>query len=361
MVLHRHQQAYDGVAALTGRLARHPARRGPRPARRERRRQVDPDGRRVRHHAVPTAAPSRSRASRSTCSTPAVATELGIAIVHQHPAVLPDMTVAENIRVAVPQRVLGAAQDERRRDASDARRRRLDGPPRRPGRLAHASRRSTCSSWPRRSSSSRRLLILDEPTAPLGQDAVDLLFDLVRAAAAARHRRRLHHPPAGRGPRARRPGHRAARRQAARHRARSTTITDDELLALIVGRAARLHLPAQADPTAPTTRPVLTVESLTGPGFSDVSFDGAAAARSSASPASSATVRAHLLRALAGLEPFTGTVHIGERALRRASSLRRHVGVPAGRPAPRGPDDDPLGARERRGLGAARLPPRDRC
>ena len=33
--------------------------------------------------------------------TPARAQELGIAIVHQHPALLPDMTVAENILVAV--------------------------------------------------------------------------------------------------------------------------------------------------------------------------------------------------------------------------------------------------------------------
>src|SRR5512144_100554 len=31
--------------------------------------------------------------------TPPLATALGIAIVHQHPAVMPDMTVAENIRV----------------------------------------------------------------------------------------------------------------------------------------------------------------------------------------------------------------------------------------------------------------------
>ena len=30
--------------------------------------------------------------------TPAMAQDLGIAIVHQHPALLPDMTVAENIR-----------------------------------------------------------------------------------------------------------------------------------------------------------------------------------------------------------------------------------------------------------------------
>src|SRR5581483_1736300 len=33
--------------------------------------------------------------------TPALAQALGIAMVHQHPALLPDMTVAENIRVAV--------------------------------------------------------------------------------------------------------------------------------------------------------------------------------------------------------------------------------------------------------------------
>src|SRR3954466_16297302 len=34
--------------------------------------------------------------------TPALAQDLGIAPVHQHPAPPPDMTVAENIRVAVP-------------------------------------------------------------------------------------------------------------------------------------------------------------------------------------------------------------------------------------------------------------------
>src|SRR3954464_15701077 len=43
--------------------------------------------------------------------TPARATKLGIAIVHQHPAVLPDLTIAENIAVAVPERFLG---DDRR-------------------------------------------------------------------------------------------------------------------------------------------------------------------------------------------------------------------------------------------------------
>src|SRR5207244_10160344 len=39
--------------------------------------------------------------SRVDHLTPALAQDLGIAMVHQHPALLPDMTVAENIRLAV--------------------------------------------------------------------------------------------------------------------------------------------------------------------------------------------------------------------------------------------------------------------
>src|SRR3989440_3044219 len=42
--------------------------------------------------------------------TPALAQELGVAIVHQHPALLPDMTVAENIQVSL------SAQQLRQRD-----------------------------------------------------------------------------------------------------------------------------------------------------------------------------------------------------------------------------------------------------
>src|SRR3954451_781916 len=42
--------------------------------------------------------------------TPALAQQLGIAIVHQHPALFPDLTVAENLRVAL------APEHLRRRD-----------------------------------------------------------------------------------------------------------------------------------------------------------------------------------------------------------------------------------------------------
>ena len=61
------------------------------------------DGTRRRHDRASTAMPVEHL-------TPAIAQELGIAIVHQHPALLPDMTVAENIRVAV------ASEHLRRRD-----------------------------------------------------------------------------------------------------------------------------------------------------------------------------------------------------------------------------------------------------
>ncbi|HET8766330.1 MAG TPA: ATP-binding cassette domain-containing protein, partial [Pedococcus sp.] len=51
---------------------------------------------------VPDAGSIEVRGEAVPVLTPPLATSLGIAIVHQHPAVMPDMTVAENIRVAVP-------------------------------------------------------------------------------------------------------------------------------------------------------------------------------------------------------------------------------------------------------------------
>ena len=39
--------------------------------------------------------------------TPGIATSSGVAIVHQHPAVLPDLTVAENLLIAIPRTARG--------------------------------------------------------------------------------------------------------------------------------------------------------------------------------------------------------------------------------------------------------------
>ena len=308
MVLSEHQQALRRRRRAHRRLPRHPPRRGARPARRERRRQVDADGCRLRARPSPTAARSPCTASSSTRCRPAVATQLGIAIVHQHPAVLPDMTVAENIRVAVPASSSSAPRGPARRrcgrcSTTSARRAHLED---RVGSLTVAQKHLL--ELAKALVVKPTLLILDEPTAPLGADAVDLLFDRVREAAATRHRRRLHHPPARRGARARRPGHRAARRQAARHapgrRHHRRRAAGPHRRA-----PARLDLPAQADRRRRTTTPLLVVDGPDGARLLRRLLRRRAAARSSASPASSATARATLLRALAGLESFDGHRH----------------------------------------------------
>ena len=83
--------------------------------------------------------------------TPKLANSLGIAIVHQHPALLPDMTVAENILLAVPPERLGFAGDARERSMRAL----LDEvglecPPQRPRQSTSASPASTSWRSPRR-------------------------------------------------------------------------------------------------------------------------------------------------------------------------------------------------------------------
>ena len=165
---------------------------------------------------------------------PAVATGLGIAIVHQHPAILPDMTVEENIRVAIPPSVLRAGGDERATMRSM-----LAGV----GSTVHLADRVEELSVAQKHLLeiakalviSPRLLILDEPTAPLGKDSVELLFRLVRAAAARgsavvyiTHRLAEVRELADRVT--------VLRDGKLRGTAQVDSITDDELLALIVGR-----------------------------------------------------------------------------------------------------------------------------
>ena len=110
----RHLQALRRRRRADRRLVRGAAGRGPRAARRERRRQVDADERRLRRHAPGRRHDRRSTASRSSASTPAVAQPSSASRSSTSTRrVLPDMTVAENIRVAVPPDILGSAGDER--------------------------------------------------------------------------------------------------------------------------------------------------------------------------------------------------------------------------------------------------------
>ena len=251
--------------------------------------------------------------------TPTLATEFGIAIVHQHPAVLPDMTVGDNIRVAVPRRHLQFAGDE-----DESMRQML----RDVGFSAHLDDRVSTLSVAQRHLLELakalvvrpRLLILDEPTAPLGQAAVDLLFTRVRASAAGgtavvyiTHRLAEVRILASRVT--------VLRDGKLRGTAAVSDITDDELLALIVGRQLDSTFPTKHS-SSPDDDVLLTVEGLSGDGFSDVSLS---AARGEIVGVFGVVGNGQtpLLRALAGMAPFTGNVRIGSE---RHTSNRLRTG-----------------------------------
>jgi ribose transport system ATP-binding protein len=264
--------------------------------------------------------------------SPAQAADLRIAIVHQHPAVLPDMTVGENIRVALSRDVLKKIAAESSSTVDAAMRKMLDDV----GLIAHLEDRVISLGIAQKHllelakalAVKPALLILDEPTAPLGQDSVDLLFARIRAAAAAgsavvyiTHRLAEVRALADRVT--------VLRDGTVRGSSLATDITDDQLLALIVGRKLESTFPPKFAPDATTPR-VLTVEGLSGQDFQDVSFD---AARGEVIGISGivGNGQSSLLRALAGLESFDGTVRVGDRDY-KPKRLRRHSGyLPADR------------------------------
>src|SRR5690242_2552101 len=115
--------------------------------------------------------------------TPREAMSLGVAIVRQHPAVLPDLTVLENLQVALPAEVFaeGSATEVAARLLGHVGLR-ID-PRDRVEDLSVAQRHLV--EIAKAFAVSPKLLILDEPTAPLGGDAVDLFFRRVREQVAA--------------------------------------------------------------------------------------------------------------------------------------------------------------------------------
>jgi ribose transport system ATP-binding protein len=260
--------------------------------------------------------------------TPHEATDLGVAIVHQHPAVLPDMTVLENLQVALPARVfaegstsevaarllghVGLTIDPRSRveDLSVAQRHLVE--------IAKAF------------AISPKLLILDEPTAPLGADAVELFFQRVREQVAEgtsvvyiTHRMAEVRELADRVT--------VLRDGRVRGSARVSEISDDDLLRLILGRQLESTFPAKhvgGDADEVTLR----LDDLGGPGFAGVSAVG----RRGEIIGLAGVVgngQSSLLRSLAGLEPFTGTIEVGGRAMGSHDLLHRAAYMPADRHA----------------------------
>jgi ribose transport system ATP-binding protein len=260
--------------------------------------------------------------------TPALAQELGIAIVHQHPALLPDMTVAENIRVAVGREHLR----QRDPDLGRAMRSLLDDV----HFYGHLEDRVSSLSVARRHllelakafAVSPRLLILDEPTAPLSQDSVELLFTAVRRLAAAgtavvyiTHRLAEVREIADRVT--------VLRDGKVRGTSDVAEISDGDLLALIVGRSLDATFPPKHAPVA-GEQPLLRIEGLSGSGFEDISF---AAGRGEIVGIAgiAGNGQRSFLRAIAGRDSSNGSVVVDDKALSRRALLRGAAYMPADR------------------------------
>ena len=258
--------------------------------------------------------------------SPSVAARLGIAIVYQHPAVLPDMTVLENLQVSLPASVFGDDPDELVAE------RMLDGV----GLHVHLRDRVELLTVAQKHlleiakafAIKPKVLILDEPTAPLGQASVDLLFSRVRAAVASgvavvyiTHRLAEVRELAQRVT--------VLRDGAFRGESAVADISDDELLAMIVGRQLESTFPPKHVTRADDPR-VFEVSGLSGDGFSGVSFSAARGQIVGVSGVAG-NGQSELLRALAGLTPFAGVVKVGDAERRSRDLLRDAAFLPADR------------------------------
>jgi len=258
--------------------------------------------------------------------TPREAAARGIAIVHQHPAVLPDLTVQENLEVALPAEVFrtGSRPDVARRLLAHVG---LEVDPRDRVETLTVAQRHLLE-IAKAFAVAPTLLILDEPTAPLSRDAVARFFRLVREQVATgtsviyiTHRLAEVRELADRVT--------VLRDGRVRGTARVAEITDQELLALILGRRLDSTFPPK-HPGGGAAEAGLRLTDLAGPGFTGVS-----AAVAPGEIVGLAGVvgngQSSLLRALAGLESFTGTVRLGDREQSGRDLLREAAYMPADR------------------------------
>ncbi|MCS5735611.1 ATP-binding cassette domain-containing protein [Herbiconiux daphne] len=259
--------------------------------------------------------------------SPALAARLGIAIVHQHPAVLPDMSILENLQLALPASVFQGKGPIDEYATSLIRE---------SGLTAHVGDRVDSLSVAQKHlleitkalALDPKVLVLDEPTAPLGQDSVDLLFGRVREAVA-------------RGTAVVYITHRMAEvRQLAdrvtvlrdgklRGVAEVDEVTDDELLTMIVGRQMESTFPPKYT-AADGDEINLVLDGISGDGFVDVS----AAVKRGEILGIAGVVgngQSELLRGIAGLDSFTGRIVVGGTEMTSSQLLEEAAYLPADR------------------------------
>ncbi|WP_337271154.1 ATP-binding cassette domain-containing protein [Oryzifoliimicrobium ureilyticus] len=257
--------------------------------------------------------------------TPDMAKARGIAICFQHPAILEDLSVLENLRVALPASIFsGRNQDEVATEILHLMG--LNVPLRmRADKLTVAQKHLL--EIAKALALKPKVLILDEPTASLDQESTDMLFARVREVAAngtsviyITHRLAEIRQIAQRVT--------VLRDGQVRGGEMVRNVSDSELIGLIVGRTLKSSFPPKAS-HAPD-KISLSVSSLTNSDLSNVSFDvprghivGIAGVAGNGQP--------ELMRVLAGLEPAKGTITLQGRSLDQSEVLHEAAFMPSDR------------------------------
>lgn len=257
--------------------------------------------------------------------TPALANDLGIAIVHQHPALMPDLSVLDNLRVALPAQVF-KGKNPKKHAAEILENVGLKI------RLSTRVEELTVAQKhlveiAKAMATSPKILVLDEPTAPLGADSVHILFALIDKAVKA-------------GTSVVYITHRLAEVREVAHKvtvlrdgvSRSTNkvsdVTDQELLSLIIGRELESNFPEKLLGT--DEEPNFQIRGLSGNGFTDVNLEGSRGQILGISGIVG-NGQSQLLKALAGQADFEGEVLISGKSLKRRDLLGKAALLPSDR------------------------------
>lgn len=257
--------------------------------------------------------------------SPEVAASLGIAISFQHPAILDDLSVLENLQVALPASVFGGKSYETTANEMLAAVG-LHVPVRaRAGGLTVVQKHLL--EIAKALAIKPKVLLLDEPTASLDQDSTDMLFERIRGVVKT-------------GTSVIYITHRLAElRQIAQRvtvlrdgRVRGgglvDAIGDAELLSMIVGRVLASAFPSKSHEVSEEL--VFSVKSLTGKGFDDVSFEVAGGEIVGVAGVEG-NGQAELMRALAGLQAFEGAVNLHGRSTKARELVEAAAFIPSDR------------------------------
>jgi ribose transport system ATP-binding protein len=259
--------------------------------------------------------------------TPEKAVALGIAVSYQHPAILEDLSILENLRVALPATIFGSGpvQDVAKAMLDDV------------GLHVPLNMRAASLTVAQKHlleiakalAMRPKVLILDEPTAALDQDATDMLFGRIRDVVAngtsviyITHRLAELRQIADRVT--------VLRDGKMQGSAMVREISDDKLLSMIVGRTLESAFPPKCDVDTPEAN--FSVSALNGKGFKDVSFEvgrgqiiGVAGVDGNG--------QSDLMRALASLSTWTGEVRLNGKTLSPADLARQTAFMPSDRHA----------------------------